>query len=510
LKVEQASLTYSPTIKVSTPSYINGIPNYIGCYTKGFSHIKNPSFTGTYYVDVTPYQNFLKQIQSLSLSGIASSVSNAAPCLVDPFNLVDLELNGKYAGNYHLTPSAQSILVPSSAAEMVELYEMALMRDVPFIQWSSSPTATAAASNLTTLGASFLGPKENNQVTVNTLFRGPTIGDRTGPYVSQFLYHPFTMGSKTVTQTYGYVQTGTSYLTSVTGFINVWNGNLPPSTDIIVGERYLSTLSDCGIYIHKDQPWQPFFAAHCLLQAWKVPYSFKTGVNTNVRRNTFVSLGTIDITDLMTRAYKLAMDVTWLYKYINEKLRPEEYGYQIHLCRTNQSMLPSNLKIPTSLLNNTAVNQIFNLYGTYLLPQLYPEGSPCHPSFPSGHATIAGAAVTILKAFYNCNHVFGTGTVPSLVQSNANGSSLVSYTGAVLTVGGELDKLASNCGIFRNAAGIHYRSDAQGINLGEVVACNLLHEFVDRYNGFVEFKVPLRNGTTVTINNSSSCCQCRC
>ena len=507
LKVSQANLTFSPSIKVTTPTYVNGIPNYLGCFTKGFQHLVSPS--GAFYVNGTNYQNFLNQIRNQNFNGISSSVLNVAPCLVDPFNLTDLELNGKYAGNYHLTPGALSITHTSSAAEMVELYEMALMRDVPFANWSSSPTAAAAASNLSTLGTSFLGPKENNQVTINSLFRGSTVGDRTGPYASQFLYHPVTMGSKTMPQTYGYVAANTQYLTTVTGYVNVWNGNLPPSNDVIIGERYLSNLSDCGIYIHKDQPWQPFFVAHCLLQGWRVPYSFKTGTNVNLRKNTFVSLGPIDITDLMTRAYKLAMNATWLYKFIQEKLRPEEYGYQVNLCRVGQSMLPSSQKIPLTLLNNTAVNQVFAKNGTYLLPQLYPEGSPCHPAFPSGHATIAGAAVTILKAFYNTTYTFGANGVPTPVQPSVDGSSLTGYSGAVLTIGGELDKLATNCAIFRNAAGIHYRSDAQGgLLLGEAVAVNLLHEFVDRYTSFVEFKVPLRNGTTVTINNASTCATC--
>ena len=36
---------------------------------------------------------------------------------------------------------------------------------------------------------------------------------------------------------------------------------------------------------------------------------------------------------------------------------------------------------------------------TYLLGLTYPEGSPLHPSYPSGHATLAGACITVIKAF---------------------------------------------------------------------------------------------------------------
>jgi hypothetical protein len=38
---------------------------------------------------------------------------------------------------------------------------------------------------------------------------------------------------------------------------------------------------------------------------------------------------------------------------------------------------------------------------TYVLPLVYPEGSPTHPSYPAGHAVIAGACSTIIKAFFD-------------------------------------------------------------------------------------------------------------
>ena len=49
---------------------------------------------------------------------------------------------------------------------------------------------------------------------------------------------------------------------------------------------------------------------------------------------------------------------------------------------------------------NEKLNKKFNRgdkHGTYLLPLAFPEGSPIHPSYGAGHATVAGACVTILK-----------------------------------------------------------------------------------------------------------------
>ncbi len=46
---------------------------------------------------------------------------------------------------------------------------------------------------------------------------------------------------------------------------------------------------------------------------------------------------------------------------------------------------------------------IFNLnnQNIYLLPQICIEASPLYPSYLSGHATITGAYITVLKAFYD-------------------------------------------------------------------------------------------------------------
>jgi hypothetical protein len=62
----------------------------------------------------------------------------------------------------------------------------------------------------------------------------------------------------------------------------------------------------------------------------------------------------------------------------------------------------------------------------------------------------------------------------------------VPYTGAgatQLTVGGELNKLAGNIAIFRNAAGVHWRTDyTESLPLGESVAIGLLQEMSLTFN----------------------------
>ena len=111
--------------------------------------------------------------------------------------------------------------------------------------------------------------------------------------------------------------------------------------------------------------------------------------------------------------------------------------------------------------------------GTFLLPLAYPEGSPTHPSYPGGHATIAGAAVTVLKALYDESAMF-----PSPVVAGDDGQALTPFVGGDLTIGGELNKLAANMALGRDSAGVHFRSDeTAGLALGEDVAIAQLREF---------------------------------
>ena len=95
--------------------------------------------------------------------------------------------------------------------------------------------------------------------------------------------------------------------------------------------------------------------------------------------------------------------------------------------------------------------QVFSRYGTYLLPMAFSEGSPTHPAYPAGHATIAGACSTILKAFFKNSF-----SIPNPVAAGDDGLSLNSYSGNLL-VGNELDKLAANISQGCDMAGVNWR-----------------------------------------------------
>jgi len=81
--------------------------------------------------------------------------------------------------------------------------------------------------------------------------------------------------------------------------------------------------------------------------------------------------------------------------------------------------------------------------------------------------------------------------------------SLDKWTGPRLTLGNEIDKLASNIAFGRDAAGVHYRSDSvQGLLLGEQHAIALLADnsrtYRERFEGFVLTRF---DGKRVRISN---------
>jgi hypothetical protein len=104
--------------------------------------------------------------------------------------------------------------------------------------------------------------------------------------------------------------------------------------------------------------------------------------------------------------------------------------------------------------------------------------------------------VTVLKAFFDETYV-----LPNPVVATADGLKLDPWTGANLTVGNELNKLAGNIAMGRDAAGVHWRSDcAEGLKLGEALALGYLAETRPLWNeSFEGFAVAKLDGATITI-----------
>ena len=121
--------------------------------------------------------------------------------------------------------------------------------------------------------------------------------------------------------------------------------------------------------------------------------------------------------------------------------------------------------------------------------------------YPTGHGTVAGACITVLKFFFKGDFV-----LPNPQVSSSDGTRLNAYTGSdagQLTVNGELHKLASNISFGHGThAGIHWRSDTDtSIQLGEAVALNVLQDRARTYNEKFTVQLKKLDGSTATITN---------
>jgi len=133
----------------------------------------------------------------------------------------------------------------------------------------------------------------------------------------------------------------------------------------------------------------------------------------------------------------------------------------------------------------------------FLLAMAFAEGSPMHPSYGAGHATVAGGCVTMLKAFFNTvdndgKPVEWPDDLPVVkVEEGSNGQQLrdvrSKFETKPLTISGELNKLAANISIGRDMAGVHFYTDYyESLRMGERVATGTLREHLSQIDEPVE------------------------
>ena len=254
-------------------------------------------------------------------------------------------------------------------------------------------------------------------------------------------------------------------------------------------------VNACLILIHLNAPCEPLL--HGPPDQGNLYYFISPAFRGSLTQDGLATFGDQHILSLVAEVTTRALKAAWFQKwFVHTRLRPEEFGALIDRHLRTVSSYPINGEI----LGSAVLPHIFNATVANLLPQAYPEGSPLHPSYPSGHATIAGACVTILKAYFDESFIIQNPVIPD----PADATHLVPYVGPPgeppLTVGGELNKLASNIALGWNFAGLHYRSDyIEGLRLGEEVAIGILEEQKITYNENFSFTFTRFDDRAITI-----------
>lgn len=465
------------------------LPGFIGNFSKGLPHNELGE------VDKKAYTILLQALESGRPADFEEIPLGGTRRFVNPQSGLAFDLEG--ADGHHLAiPPPPSFESAQQAGELVENYWMALLRDVHFSDYASNPTAAAAAADLAKL-SDFSGSK-----TAATLFRGTHAGDLSGPYLSQFMLHPVSFGAQTIHQTMKTLQPGRDYMTDYPTWLAVQRGVAQPADQFDSTERYIRNGRDLSQWVHVDALYQAYFNACLILLGANAPVDKNNPYAPQRTRNqdAFGTFGGPHILSLVTEVATRALKAVWFQKwFVHRRLRPEAFAGRVHNHLTGKANYP----LHQDVLRSGAAAAVKEKHGSYLLPMAFPEGSPLHPAYGAGHATVAGACVTILKAWFD-----ETATLQSIglqpVVASSDGLSLVPYAGAdagTLTVGGELNKLASNIAIGRNMAGVHWRTDySASVALGEEVAISVLRDQKRTYNErFEGFSLTRFNGQTVTL-----------
>jgi len=465
-------------------------------------------------VNLAAFQSFRKAINSGKFQDFENVITGGTRTLNGPMGGRAFALEGSDDVQFGNAPSPanqiQQVVVPPAPAlasktygtELVEMYWASLLRDVAFTDYSTNPTAIQAAAELTSM-PKYLGPRDSNgTVTPDLLIRGTYPGDTVGPYVSQLMVVPTFLGSQAIDQKLNSYLADQDFMTDPITYQQVQNG-IPTGADVTTDPvpRYVTSGRDLGTFTRQDVLFQAYFVAFLVLNTIHAPLNPGNPYVGSTKQNGFGTFGGPDIAATITAVARLALNSVWYQKWwIHLRHRPESGGAIVRQILTgNGHTLQGHVN--DNVLNSQAVQASFDKYKDYFLSQSFPEGSPAHPAYPTGHGAVAGACITALKFFFDGDFV-----IPNPVVPTDDGQTLVPYTGSdagQITVNGELNKLANNVSFGHGIhAGIHWRTDtSSSVQLGEAIAISALQDRALTYAEPFTVNLTKIDGTIATISN---------
>tara|TARA_B110000483_G_scaffold242949_1_gene330565 strand:+ start:3268 stop:4812 length:1545 start_codon:yes stop_codon:yes gene_type:complete len=456
-------------------------------FSKCFAHDQLTGYPYEHDVD-----KLTKAIDETTLENI-NKIQLAPDCvssLVYPFSGHSFNLIGMDSSSFDVKTN-DAIDGIKISLEMSELYVMSLMRNRAFsdIILSDMPYA-----------ADFNNYKEHHGlVSIWELkFRGSRKDETEGPYISQFLYHPILTGGMHIEQKFK-VDEETEINNEV--WLQTQNGHEHESQHQFK-YQYIHSPQVLASAVHYDTPYQFYYNA-CLIALQ----------NRVELHGQWTSGGVPSVLAAVAHVSVGVLRVAWYLKWGMLRIRPEEYAHRINL-KDNDVIkyTPGLVKMIANIHENSPniLADIRNKNGSLLMNSSYREGAPNHPSFPSGHACIAAACVTVMKAMFVLHD---TDMNPikwsSQTLHSMNGDVLVDFTGdgSNMTIIGELNKLVSNVSLGRQWAGVHYMSDSEcGIEIGEKYAerylMDIAAEYFEKSNGMFSGWILERfDGEIVKINH---------
>ncbi|MEM6487353.1 MAG: bromoperoxidase [Pseudomonadota bacterium] len=358
-------------------------------------------------------------------------------------------------------------------------------------------------------------------------------------------------GNQVIDQRVRIFEPGLDYMTNWEQWLDVQNGaDMRGAHRLTAERRFITTPRDLATYVRFDALYQAYLNACLVLLGLGPAVDTQTGFpdQNGTPRTPFASFGGPHVlslvTEVATRCLKAARRQKFNY---HRRARPErisglltvgkavrdgafaaddpmptqygaatsaavegmldQFGPMLDLIAHHSGLRERNNSRPFTSGDNAEWMRARNL----LLAMAFPEGSPMHPAYAAGHATVAGGCVTMLKAFFRTFSVDSAGmgvatpwpSVLPPVVPNSDGSRLVPTSAEGLTIEGELNKLAANISIGRNMAGVHYYSDYyDSLRMGERIAVSILQEQLYGYNERVSMVFRSFDGDVITLSTN--------
>lgn len=244
-------------------------------------------------VDPVQFERFVEATEGIRQFSTVPRFNDAAARLVNPQAGLANDRLTPHPSHFSMPP-APGVLSVSTAAEMTELYWMALLRDVPFNEFEDHKLVaksakeigerfTSAASDAKDVGRIRLGvdvpgsTSALDKITPQNVFRMGLAGEEIGPLISQFFMRDAFFGTQSIDQRQRPYKSNLDFLTDFDTWLSAQNlakdadgqayssSNEKSSDNYELNSRYIATMRDLARYVNKDALHQAYFIAALLL-----------------------------------------------------------------------------------------------------------------------------------------------------------------------------------------------------------------------------------------------------
>ena len=368
------------------------------------------------------------------------------------------------------------------ALELAELYVLTLIRDCPLHAMND------ANCQYLTRGINFLNSFSSRpyDYTPDNIGAFP-FKDDVQPRLSQHWFLPQRVGASPPYRRLYNVQRSNTDVWRREQYYESQQGNYTNRQNYETSLKYVHSCRSLGSNVNGEPVYSTYFLA--ALGTYELLSTVEKDVFERQPPGSYVYTsingGYDDLLVSIAEVSRYALAESYRRKYWSYlRARPVQFASMVDLLLSDKST--GVVRTFTDHFDTVERRNFLNLMGdltqsdvgefNYLLRTQYITDN--HPSFPHGHGTVAGAAVTIIKAMLRLETEFGQSVVwpRPMNDGSEDGTTLNTKTGQT-TFTAELNKLAFNVALGRMCVGQHFNTEAyESLLFGEEIGIQFLRK----------------------------------